>query len=271
LKRHPIGLLVLLFLATSACGAFNVEMVYRTPIITPTATPLAVTETPMSPTATQISFGPTQASPNDVPTSAAPIPLSFANGSTNANVQGRFEKYTRVIYEIKLSANQFLAATISSATQKVSIEIDDPTGKLLIKASQNLKSWQGYVAASGIYHISVVSRDDASKYYLQVIIPTRINIPSGSSNSISDKLPPGGLVNYVLYATNGQTMTIKVNAPGSDVFLEVSGMSNGQTYLRSVMHESSFTLKVPATQDYAINLISTRTTSESITTLFNLK
>ena len=265
MKRLYLYLLILIFLVTSACGAFNVQMVFRTPTITTTPPP-AATGTPILPTETQ-------KSPAVTPTliSVPPIPLPLTAGGTNGNFEGKFEQYSRITYEIKLPANQYLEASISSATQKVAIEVEDPGGKLLITASQNLKSWQGYLPTNGNYHISIVSGNDPAKYYLQVIIPTRINIKSNGSSSSTDKLSPNGMSNYILNAAKGQTMTIKVDSPENDIFLEVYGVSNGQQYLRQVMDKTSFVFNVPATQDYAINLISTRANAESYTAIFDLK
>lgn len=50
-------------------------------------------------------------------------------------------------------------------------------------------------------------------------------------------------------------MTVNLNSPGNSALLSIYGYTDGQPYVRSVTGQTSFTFKLPATQDYIIQVV----------------
>ena len=115
--------------------------------------------------------------------------------------------------------------------------------------TQSLACFQGL----GDYQISIFSSDQQTSYTLQVIIPARIQFSPGSISAVVPGTLNGGEVNYNLVrASAGQTMTMKINSPGSDIFLTIYGVEDGSPLVRSLMAQTSWTGNLPGTQDTVI-------------------
>lgn len=96
---------------------------------------------------------------------------------------------------------------------------------------------------------------------------TRIQFASGATSAtVSGELANGGTAPYVLQASAGQTMSVEVWSPNGDVYLAVSGASDGQTLLEASANTTEWSGKLPATQDYYLTLLAGNgQTSYSIT------
>jgi len=279
---------ILFLLASSACGTLNATVSLTTPTLPaptiaptnvptqepgntpepPTATVQPPTAVPLAPTATQAV--PTATSVITV-TQVAPIDVKLESGTTTINENGRFDPNTRTTYTIKLNSDQYLDVTLHSGTERVALEIAEPNGNLLVQAAQNVKAWQGDLHASGKYLISVISQGEASKYNLNIVLPTRINYGVDTSLTLSGQVQAGGSSNYIMKADKDKTLTIQVNSSGNDVFVELYGISSGSYYVNSKTHNNSFTIKVPSTQDYMINLSSSNSSSENYNMVITMK
>ena len=63
------------------------------------------------------------------------------------------------------------------------------------------------------------------------------------------------MVDYLIYAGSGQEMHLTVTTPGVQVALSVTGMNDGQPYLRYVAEETDWTFTLPTTQYYKISVV----------------
>ena len=279
---------ITILLAASACGTLNATVSLPaatsvSPTNAPTAAPTQIpANTPESPTATSQPPTETPLTPTDTAaaptatkttsvTQVTPIDVKVEAGTTNINENGRFDKYTRITYALKIIGGQYLAVNLHSGTEKVALEIADPGGNLLVQADQQVKSWQGDLNASGKYLINVISQDEPSKYNLNIVLPTRINYGVDTSLAISGQVQPGGYSNYIMKADKDKTMTIQLSSSSKDVFVELYGISSGQYYVNSKARTTSFTFKVPSTQDYMINLFSTNSSLENYNMTITMK
>ncbi len=219
--------------------------------------------------------------PVDTPSPSVPpaYPLTFqgtrlhmASGGTSVEVKDKVGKSRRLSYLAKAEAGQFMQVTLDSVSSDLALEIQAPDGSFLASPRQELASWQGALPEDGDYRISVVSSGAAASFELQVIIPVRISFAGGAvSGSARGQLRANGIVNYLLRARKGQTMTVIVTSRGKDIVLEIYGVSDGEPYLRSAMGQTTFSFKLPATQDYAVNLVSAHPDTESYTVEFVIK
>lgn len=82
---------------------------------------------------------------------------------------------------------------------------------------------------------------------------SRIQFQTGGvSSTVRGDLNSGETVHYVLQASSGQSMTVEVWSPNGDVYMAVSGMSDGRSLVEPSTRATSWTGALPATQDYHI-------------------
>ncbi|MCB0086132.1 MAG: META domain-containing protein, partial [Caldilineaceae bacterium] len=86
--------------------------------------------------------------------------------------------------------------------------------------------------------------------------PTRINFGAGETTAdVDGSLAAGARDYYVLYAEEGQAISIEISSPNSDVLLSVVG-EDGTPYRRYQNGPPSWASTLPATQDYYIEAVS---------------
>jgi len=91
----------------------------------------------------------------------------------------------------------------------------------------------------------------------QVAEPIRIEFdPGATSAMMMGGLPENGIAEYLLYALEGQTMTVTISSPGDHVNLALSGLSDGIPLVRAAMDAQTWTGVLPASQDYSIKAVS---------------
>jgi len=84
----------------------------------------------------------------------------------------------------------------------------------------------------------------------------RISFPSGATSaSVAGILKKNSPIDYGLRALQGQTMIISVSSPGDNVYLGVTGLTDGIPLLRTVAGSTQFSGVLPLTQDYRLTLI----------------
>jgi hypothetical protein len=230
-----IALLTVVSLVLAACG--------------PAATPVPPTQAPPPPTSVPVPQG---------------IRLSMAPGATTVLASASVGNGGSVTYLVRAAANQYLMAMINSANPNLSLEIRTPGGGLLVPSSAALSSWQGNLPVGGDYQVSVVSRGGQGDFTLNVTIPVRVVFQAGAvSASLDGYVYARGVNTYLLRALKDQTMTVTISSPQNNIFLTIYGLQDGQPYIRSVTGQTSYTFKLPATQDYVIECVSVSDNPES--------
>ena len=85
----------------------------------------------------------------------------------------------------------------------------------------------------------------------------RIEFAPGMTWSVvQGSLAAGGIDEYILRALAGQSMMVTVQSPDNSVVLEIYGVSDGQSLLRSEMRHTSWQVILLTTQDYSIKAVS---------------
>lgn len=245
-------------LTVIGCGALS------TPVPTLAVPTLAPTDTPVIvPTATTVS--PTPEPPTAVPPTAAPAPTSIpgavrinlAEGATAGVVSGELQPGEVQNFLVGASAGQPLMVSTGSYNNDVTFSVTGVRdGKTLLSASQKLTSWQTMLTETQDYLIRVYAGASTENFSLNVITPARINFAPGAVSITETGTTPGGLVvSYILRASANQQMDITLEAPNMSALLSVYGYQDGQPYLRSAAGSQTFSMKLPATQDYVIQVV----------------
>lgn len=245
------------------------------PTFPPTITPEILTATPGAPEA------PTGAAPTSevvqptagVPTTAprattqpqsGPAPtavpgavrLAFAKGSTAEVIQGTLQPGQVKNYIIGAMQGQPFIVSVDAPNHDVTFSVvGRKDNNTLVNAAQKISTWQTILATTQDYLITLYSGASGENYTLNIIIPARIAFPSGATSAtVQGSTPDGLIVSYVLRALAGQQMDITLNSPDGNAVLGIYGYQDGQPYLRSASEQTTFSLKLPSTQDYIIQV-----------------
>jgi hypothetical protein len=79
------------------------------------------------------------------------------------------------------------------------------------------------------------------------------------------------ITTYMLKGEKDQTLGVIINGPGNDVFLTIYGLQDGQPYIRSVTGNVAAKIKLPVSQDYVIQCVSTGDSNENFKITFEEK
>jgi hypothetical protein len=282
--------LLLLALLLASCDRIEVNFVTEgetpTPMATlpaePTAAPsptaIAQAATAESPTAT-LAPSPEPTSTPPAPTSApptsppptSPLPTSepsperiqFETGATSATVTGHVAAYEDHLYVLRAMTGQTMEVVLTVPASDVVLEIWGADGTPLLRHVVGQTAWTGVLYATQDYFINVVSFGSAADYSLEVTIPpiteptpVRIQFAAGATSAtVTGHVDAYAADLYVLQAIGGQTMSVDLVSPASDVVLEIWG-ADGIPLLRHVTGQTSWTGVLPATQDYFVKVVS---------------
>jgi hypothetical protein len=173
-------------------------------------------------------------------------------------------------YVLSARSDQLMTVMLKSPDSSVILEVAGLSdGQALLASDVRRTDWQGTLPASQDYRIKAVSTGGETYYVLQVTMPatdaptqpdaTRIEFAPGATSAVvQGALAAGATDQYVLQAVADQQMTVTVNSPANSVVLEIVGLSEGQPLLRSHALQVSWQGALPATQDYSVKVVSTR-------------
>ncbi|MGD2205143.1 MAG: hypothetical protein PVH17_00065 [Anaerolineae bacterium] len=194
--------------------------------------------------------------------------IEFAPGATSATVTGHVGAHQADLYVLRALEGQIMEVEVDSPAEDVLLEIWGEDGVPLKRHVDGESSWTGELYASQDYFIHVISFGSAADYTLTVTIPPlgegpeprpqpqRIQFaPGATSATVTGDVDAYEHDVYVLRALSGQTMTVELISPASDVVLEIWG-ADGQPLLRHVTGQTTWTGLLHATQDYFIKVVS---------------
>jgi len=279
LHKHRLPALILAaMLLTSGCNlpvgqaAPSAVPSLSFPTAEPTTTIIVVTPTQQLPQPTLAQTEPATAVPATAvpataipPVAAAPQPttipgavrINFDTGATSDVVEGQIQPGQVLNFLLGAGQGQPLMVSTNSYNNDVTFSVTGlKDGKILLDASQKLSSWQTMLSVTQDYLIQVVGGASKENFSLNVITPARINFDPGAVSAVRKGTTPNGLnVEYVLRANANQQMDLNLDAPDGNAVLSVYGYQDGQPYLRYVVESTTFSLKLPASQDYIIEVV----------------
>jgi hypothetical protein len=230
--------------------------------VVPSDTPPADTVPAPTEASTQAPISPTATTPR----------LTMGPGRTVVYADGSLATNSAATYLVGAKAGQFMMVMINSANQTLYLQIQAPNQSFLVSPGDKKNYWQGTLPMGGDYLVTVVAGGSGGNYDLSVTIPAQIVFKAGAvSASAQASVAAHGITTFLLRALQGQTMTVKVTSPSADVFLTIYGLQDGQPYVRSVTGSTSASIKLPSTQDYVIQCVSTGEAAEDISVDFTVK
>ena len=146
-----------------------------------------------------------------------------------------------------------MIAMVDLFSHDVTMTIKTAGGTSLLNAGQNLNT---ILPITDDYYIMIFGGASAENFTLTVETPAQISFDIGKNNAMrSGKTAGGYVVSYVIFAQQGQNMEVDLNGVGKSAALTVYGFSDGQPYIRSVTGATTFTMKLPTSQDYIIDIV----------------
>ncbi len=235
------------------------------PAATPTLAPPAPATVPATDTP------PPPPPPTTAPTAEPQATrIAFAAGDTSAVMQDTLAGGETHYYVLSARSDQLMTVILKSPDSSVILEVAGLSdGQALLASDVRQTEWQGTLPSTQDYRIKAVSTAGETYYALQVTIPatdaptkpdaTRIQFAPGATSAVvQGALAAGATDQYVLHALADQQMTVTVSSPANSVVLEIVGLSEGQPLLRSHALQTSWQGTLPATQDYSVKVVSTR-------------
>lgn len=196
--------------------------------------------------------------------------VTMETGRTAVIVDGHVNKNGREIFIVNALAKQYMMVTLNTPNKPIYLEIQAPDGSSLSEGEPT--SWQGTLPEDGDYLVSVVTTGAATDFGFTVTIPVRVVFSSGATSASEDgTVGPDEVLTFLLRASKNQTMQVDITSPHDDVFLTIYGLEDGTPYVRSATGQTSYSFKLPSTQDYVIECVSTGNTTEKITVDFVVK
>jgi hypothetical protein len=247
-----------LIFVTLACGAaptppfdeVSTVVAATMQALTRLASPTTQSTTVPLPTSTSI--------PTSVPTSPnlpSATRISFATGSTQSVSSGSLGAAQNSYYVVRASKDQPMIVMLDSPGSGAKLSIFGANGTMLLPASQQLTSWQGILPATQDYYFGITG-SSGSDFLLNVIIPARIQFASGQNQiSLTGQTVGGYGVTYVAYALAGQKMDVTVNTDPNVAALTIWGFTDGEPYARAQNGITNFSMTLPSTQDYIIQVV----------------
>ncbi len=210
------------------------------PVLVPTVTSAPATVPPLVPTLVQPSA----------------TRINFLTGATMGLVSAPIQAGQIQYYVVKASQGQPLIVMVNSLNNDVYLSVRTQGGTTMLNQSSRLSSWEAMLPQTEDYYIGVYGGSTSENFTLTLEIPSRIVFKEGSiSASVTGKTVAGYIVDYIALATKGQQMTVHLNVPANSAALTIYGYTDGQPYVRSVTGQTSFTMKLPTTQDYIIQVV----------------
>lgn len=182
--------------------------------------------------------------------------ILFPSGATTGVVEGTIQANQQLHYYLRASQGQPMIAMVNSTNNDVTMFINAQDGILLLPASQKQTIWQGTLPGTQNYYITLTGGASAQPFTLSVNIPARIEFDPGTNSSrLSGRTVNGYAVTYVLRASAGQTLEATINTSPNDAALTIWGFTDGQPYARAQNGVTNFSMELPSTQDYIIDVV----------------
>lgn len=254
--RRNISLIlaVLLGMVLSACN-----LPHGTPLI-PSLTPMP-TNTPMlnTPTLTPTSPVPLPSNPTPTNTSSsggAPINLLFAPGTTAIVQTGTLGPGQAKTYTINVGASQPMILILNSTVGDDYLAVYDANGNVVLDPAKKWSRWQWLLPPTvQLYTIRVIGGASTEDFTLTVKVPARIKFASGSTSAtVTGSTFKGYVISYTVTGTADQTLTANLTVPANSAVMDIFGLATGDSLLGASANSTTFSGKLPSTQDYIIEI-----------------
>ncbi len=257
----PLISLLSIFIAIAACTGSSSAIPTTSPA--DVATVVAATMQAIQVQTTPTSSPPTASPAPTASPTISPLPataalagatrINFLNYATSSIVSGTLQPNQSLNYVLNASQGQPMIAQLESTSHDITMTVKTAGGTSLLNNGQNLIT---LLPITEDYYVTIQGGASTENFTLTIQIPSRISFPEGKNKVIlTGKTAGGSTIAYVLFARQDQYMDLYLNGVGKDAELSVYGFADGQPYLRSAAAATIFSLKLPRTQDYIIDVV----------------
>ncbi len=248
----------------------------------PTSTPIPPTPTspPMTPTFTNTPTPEATKPPTQEPGTVEKI--RFKSGATSAYTTKSIKAGEQHQYKVRALQGQTMILTASSPGNDVHLDVKGVTGgQYLLQSVDHASSWLGRLPSNQEYLITLTTTNPDTYYFLTIEIPANIYFDKGAYSDtiegyidVDEIFHPDVLtrVRYMLYAFDGQTMTVELSSPNlDDLSMGISGKESEEVYVRYEVLNSGGEFVLPATQHYYLDIYSVSGNSTAFTLKVTIK
>ncbi|HET9915064.1 MAG TPA: hypothetical protein VFQ13_24450 [Anaerolineales bacterium] len=265
-KSHVLRITITLLVFVSiACGgsivslpsadATSTAIAGTLQAVTPFASPTRTTSAPLPSPTLSVSTSTSAPSPS-APSISNATRISFVPGTTYSLTQGSIPAGQTLTYFLRALEGQPMIVTLDTPDQSTTLSVFGANGIVLLPQSDQATSWQGTLPETQDYYFRITGGGSAQSFTLNVNIPARIEFSSGQSQTTLRGQTVGGYaVMYVAYAFGGQQMEVTINTAPEVAALTIWGFSDGQPYARAQNGVTDFSMTLPSTQDYIIQVV----------------
>ncbi|MEZ4864903.1 MAG: META domain-containing protein [Caldilineaceae bacterium] len=206
----------------------------------------------------------TPAEEGGLPTDAHRI--NFAPGASSAEFTSTLAERATDTYVLQAQQGQIMSVAITSPNNDVLLSVIGADGTPLKRYQNGPPTWTSTLPATQDYLIEAVSVGPATDYTLQVWVEPLGNnngaeqvefAPGETSASRSGALPEGGVKEYVLTASAGQTMHVQTVGYSAPVEFTIHGPGGGSwsgEAKGSEVYIYTAQVTLPSNGDYVVSL-----------------
>ena len=257
----PFIALLAIFVAIVACTGSNSAIPTTSPndVATVVAATMGAIQAQATPTAMPPTASPTPAASPTI-SLLAPTPvlpnatrINFLTDATSGVVTGTIQPGQSLYYVLNAAQGQPIITEVDSYNHDVTMTIKTAGGTSLLNAGQTLNT---LLPVTGDYYFTIQGGTSAENFTLTIETPARISFAPGKNNiALPGKTAGGLVVSYVIFAQQDQYIDVYLNGVGKNAALTVYGFGDGQPYIRSISGATTFSMKLPTTQDYIIDIV----------------
>ena len=148
----------------------------------------------------------------------------------------------------------------------LALSIRSAGGTVLLNAAARQSAWRGTLPQTEDYYVDVHGGTGSQNLTLTVQLARKIKFKEGAVSALVPGQTVGGSVMvYTVLGIKGRTMDIGLSGVANRAALSVDGYVDGQSYLRAEEGKVSFSMEVPSTQDYMVEVVPKGTQALSYT------
>jgi len=145
---------------------------------------------------------------------------------------------------------------LDTPDQSATLSVFGADGTVLLPQARQTSSWQDHLPSTQDYYFRLTGGGSTQNFTLNMNIPARIQFPSGQNQTTLNGQTVGGYaVMYTAYAFGGQQLEVSINTSPEVAALTIWGFSDGQPYARAQNGVTDFSMTLPSTQDYIIEVV----------------
>jgi hypothetical protein len=116
--------------------------------------------------------------------------------------------------------------------------------------------WRGSLPRTEDYYIGVYGGGAPQDFTLSIQLATRVKFKEGvAAAAVGGNTVDGTIAVYSVLGQQDERMVVTISGTGGKAALAVSGFVDGKQYLRATENKTTFTLDLPVTQDYIIEVV----------------